>query len=315
MALGTPVVCSDRAALPEVAGDAAARAPARRSTRGRARSTTVGRRPRRARRRRAGAAPPRFTHGGVGRAPCAAAYRRPAPAVATCSADRVTVRCASSCSARTSSPTPRRPARVLTRIVDELAARGHELHVVTALPWYRHHAVEPGWAGRLVAPRARRRGASITPGPPVPRRRQAQPGAAGRSGSPGSRCSPAWAGLAAGGRLPPRRRRDRDVAAADARRSPGGSSRGRTAAPLVFNIQDVFPDAAVETGRDHQPARHRRRRRGSSGSATASPTPSPCCPTTCAANVAAKLPPRRAGDGAHHPQLRRHRRASARPTG
>ena len=27
--------------------------------------------------------------------------------------------------------------------------------------------------------------------------------------------------------------------------------------PLVFNIQDVFPDAAVETGRDHEPVDHR----------------------------------------------------------
>jgi colanic acid biosynthesis glycosyl transferase WcaI len=37
----------------------------------------------------------------------------------------------------------------MTRIVTELAARGHELHVVTALPWYRNHAIEPGWGGRL----------------------------------------------------------------------------------------------------------------------------------------------------------------------
>ena len=37
---------------------------------------------------------------------------------------------------------------VMTRIVHELAARGHELHVVTSLPWYRTHAIEPGWGGR-----------------------------------------------------------------------------------------------------------------------------------------------------------------------
>ena len=35
--------------------------------------------------------------------------------------------------------------RVMTRIVEELAARGHHVDVVTALPWYRHHRVEPGW--------------------------------------------------------------------------------------------------------------------------------------------------------------------------
>ena len=40
--------------------------------------------------------------------------------------------------------------RVITRIVEELAALGHEIHVVTALPWYRTHRVEPDWGGRLV---------------------------------------------------------------------------------------------------------------------------------------------------------------------
>ena len=39
---------------------------------------------------------------------------------------------------------------VMTRIAGELAQRGHELHVVTSLPWYLHHRVEPGWTGRLV---------------------------------------------------------------------------------------------------------------------------------------------------------------------
>ena len=39
---------------------------------------------------------------------------------------------------------------VITRIVLELADRGHQLHVVTALPWYVHHRVEPAWAGRTV---------------------------------------------------------------------------------------------------------------------------------------------------------------------
>lgn len=38
---------------------------------------------------------------------------------------------------------------VMTRIVQELAALGHEIHVVTSLPWYRQHAIEPGWTGRI----------------------------------------------------------------------------------------------------------------------------------------------------------------------
>ena len=37
---------------------------------------------------------------------------------------------------------------VMTRIVRELADLGHRLHVVTALPWYAHHDVEPAWRGR-----------------------------------------------------------------------------------------------------------------------------------------------------------------------
>ena len=38
---------------------------------------------------------------------------------------------------------------VITRIVTELAALGHELHVVTALPWYREHRIEDEWQGTL----------------------------------------------------------------------------------------------------------------------------------------------------------------------
>lgn len=38
---------------------------------------------------------------------------------------------------------------VMTRIVAELASRGHELHVITSLPWYRDHAVAPGWGGAM----------------------------------------------------------------------------------------------------------------------------------------------------------------------
>ncbi|MDD9371644.1 MAG: glycosyltransferase WbuB, partial [Acidimicrobiales bacterium] len=39
---------------------------------------------------------------------------------------------------------------VMTSIGTELVARGHELHVVTSLPWYQHHSIEEGWEGRVV---------------------------------------------------------------------------------------------------------------------------------------------------------------------
>ena len=33
---------------------------------------------------------------------------------------------------------------VMTRIVEELVALGHTVHVVTSLPWYRSHRIENG---------------------------------------------------------------------------------------------------------------------------------------------------------------------------
>ena len=38
--------------------------------------------------------------------------------------------------------------RVMSRIVAELAGRGHHVDVVTALPWYREHRIEPDWQAR-----------------------------------------------------------------------------------------------------------------------------------------------------------------------
>ncbi|MFM8483067.1 MAG: glycosyltransferase WbuB, partial [Actinomycetota bacterium] len=34
---------------------------------------------------------------------------------------------------------------VMSRIVEELARTGHEIHVITALPWYARHRVEEPW--------------------------------------------------------------------------------------------------------------------------------------------------------------------------
>jgi len=38
---------------------------------------------------------------------------------------------------------------VMTRIVLELAGRGHRLDVLTSLPWYAKHRVDPAWSGRM----------------------------------------------------------------------------------------------------------------------------------------------------------------------
>jgi colanic acid biosynthesis glycosyl transferase WcaI len=135
--------------------------------------------------------------------------------------------------------------RVLSRIVEELAARGHELHVVAALPWYRRHAIEPGWAGRLVrretTPWGTVRRVHPFPGGDKRNLRRRAAGFAGFSLLAG------WAGLAAGGWF---RRADAVIAMSPpltlglTGRIVAWSHR----ASLVFNIQDVFPDAAAATG-------------------------------------------------------------------
>lgn len=130
---------------------------------------------------------------------------------------------------------------VITRIVIELAALGHELHVVTALPWYREHSIEEGWQGKMLRREATEWG-SITRVNPFPGddkgnlvRRAI--GFAGFS---------ALAGLASlrGGRVDA-------VIAMSPPLTMGLTGWGThlvRRGPLVFNIQDVFPDAAVETG-------------------------------------------------------------------
>lgn len=139
---------------------------------------------------------------------------------------------------------------VMTRIVTELADLGHELHVVTALPWYLDHRVEPDWAGPAIRTEHTAWG-SITRVHPFPGadksnlvRRAA--GFAGFSVLAG------LAGLRAGGWF----RRADVVFAMSPPLTLGLTgwvvSRLRRA-KLLFNIQDVFPDAAVRTGALSEP--------------------------------------------------------------
>ena len=134
---------------------------------------------------------------------------------------------------------------VITRIVHELAARGHEIEVVTALPHYREHRVEPEWTPRGVRDWIRTEPTSwgsITRVNPFvgSDKRNLVRRAAGFVGFS------ALAGLASlrGGR----------VDAVISMSPPltmgltGWATHLVRRGPLVFNIQDVFPDAAVETG-------------------------------------------------------------------
>lgn len=136
--------------------------------------------------------------------------------------------------------------RVMTQIVHEWAQLGHEIHIVTALPWYRGHRVEAGWQGRMVRRESTPWG-SITRVHPFPAKSKSNLVARAVAFVAFSLISGACAMVAGGVR---RRRVDAVVAmsppltlgivawlVALVRRSR-----------MVFNVQDVFPDAVVRTG-------------------------------------------------------------------
>lgn len=134
---------------------------------------------------------------------------------------------------------------VMTRIVQELAALGHELHVVTALPWYRSHRIEPGWTGRWVRDERVDWGTitRIHPFPGGDKRNLVRRAL----GFVAFSLVALVAGLRAGGWF-----RRADVVLAMSPPLTLGATGWLVGlghrAPLVFNIQDVFPDAAVRTG-------------------------------------------------------------------
>ncbi|HEY5663860.1 MAG TPA: glycosyltransferase family 4 protein [Ilumatobacter sp.] len=134
---------------------------------------------------------------------------------------------------------------VMTRIVHELAGLGHELHVVTALPWYRGHRIEAGWSGRWVRTETVAWGSvtRVHPFPGTDKRRLVRRAV----GFVGFSALAGLAGLRAGGWF----RRADAVLAMSPPLTLGLTGRlvaGAHRAPLLFNVQDVFPDAAVRTG-------------------------------------------------------------------
>ena len=134
---------------------------------------------------------------------------------------------------------------VITRIVQEFVAAGQRVHVVTSLPWYKSHAIDAGWTGRL-ARREKTAWGSITRVHPFP----------GKSKSNLLRRAIGFGAfsliagiftLFAGGI----HRRPSAIISMSPPLTLGLTgwlaSRIRRC-PSVFNIQDVFPDAAIETG-------------------------------------------------------------------
>lgn len=135
---------------------------------------------------------------------------------------------------------------VMTRIVTELAELGHEVHVVTSLPWYTRHRVEPEWTHVTWRTRTTTElWGSVTRLDPF----------AGTDKRNLWRRTLGFVGFSitatvAGVRVARSQRLDA-VLVMSPPLTLGVSgwvvSRLRRA-PLVLNVQDVFPDAAVESG-------------------------------------------------------------------
>ena len=135
---------------------------------------------------------------------------------------------------------------VMTRIVHELATLGHEMHVVTSLPWYAGHRVEPEW--EHVRWRTR---TTVEPWGSVTRLDPF----AGDDKKNLVRRALGFIGFSvtaavAGARVARGRRLDAVLVM-----SPpltlgvtGWIVSTLRRAPLFVNVQDVFPDAAVESG-------------------------------------------------------------------
>ena len=130
---------------------------------------------------------------------------------------------------------------VMTRIAHELIERGHRLHLITALPWYQRHAIEPGWGGRLVRTERTEWG-RISRVNPFPTDKRNIPARAVAFGG--------FTALATAVGMASPIRPDAVLAMSPPLTlGPAGAAVARARRiPLVFNIQDVFPDVAIELG-------------------------------------------------------------------
>ena len=138
-------------------------------------------------------------------------------------------------------PDPAPTGVVMTEIVHRVAEQGHEVEIVTSLPWYTEHAVEPEWRGQLWRTERTAWG-WITRVHPFPTDKRNIPARA--LGFVG------FTGLA--GLLLLLRRRRPDVVLAMSPPLTLGLPAWVTArvrrVPFVFNVQDIFPDVAIEVG-------------------------------------------------------------------
>lgn len=131
---------------------------------------------------------------------------------------------------------------VMTAIGTELFELGHRLHVVTALPWYREHRVEPGWGGRPLRRERVEPPGRLSRVHPFPTDKANIPARAAAFGG--------FTALAGATALVDRTRPDVVLAMSPPLTlGPAAWAVARARrAPFVFNVQDVFPDVAVELG-------------------------------------------------------------------
>lgn len=130
---------------------------------------------------------------------------------------------------------------VMTEMAEQLIRLGHELHIVTSLPWYEKHRIEEGWKGR---PWRREKTAwgSITRVHPFPADKTNIPARAlGFAG---------FTVMALLGALFQRRRPDVVLTMSPPLTLglPGWIVARLRRAACVFNVQDIFPDVAIEVG-------------------------------------------------------------------
>ena len=130
---------------------------------------------------------------------------------------------------------------VITRIVEELAARGHRLDVLTSLPWYRSHTVEPAYAGRLYRYEDTPWGriTRIHPFPGSDKRKLVRR-AAGYAAFTALATFLGGRGEEVDGVL--------GVSPPITLAAAGWALAKKRKAAFVFNVQDIYPDVAVELG-------------------------------------------------------------------
>ena len=130
---------------------------------------------------------------------------------------------------------------VMTQLVGEFDRLGHRMHVVTTLPWYRNHSVEQEWRGKWIR-RERSDWGRITRIHPFasPNRSNLLSRAAGFL---------TFAFVAAlASVLAPRTDLILIMSPPLTLAPAGWIASKRHRCPLIVNVQDVYPDAAVATG-------------------------------------------------------------------